>query len=126
MELQGLDKTSALVSFSSCPSFLCPSAELELEKGFLQDKGQKLIRTIHKAGGVLHPIPENLIALSRGKLKHGNNKKITQTTERDNLGIKAEFNLIQALVGPIYFMQDNGIVVHLTALEVPNKLTSEN
>lgn len=63
-------------------------------------------------------------------LKHSNNKKITQTTERDNLGIKTDFNLIQALVGPIYFikqfMQDNGIAVHLKALAVPNKLTSEN
>lgn len=54
---------------------------------------------------MLHPIPENLIAHSRGKLKHSDNKKITQTTERDNLGIKTDFNLIQALVGPIYFIK---------------------
>lgn len=44
--------------------------------------------------------------------------------------IKSDFNLIQAPFGPIYFikyfMQDNSIIVHLTVLEAPNKLTSEN
>lgn len=51
-------------------------------------------------------------------------------TETDNLRIKSDFNLIQAPFGPIYFikyfMQDNSIIVHLTVLEAPNKLTSEN
>lgn len=51
---------------------------------------------------MLHPIPENLIALSRGNLE-----KIPTTTtiikKKDNLGIKSDFNLIQAPFGPIYF-----------------------
>lgn len=50
---------------------------------------------------MLHPIPEHLIALNRGKLGKKNNKR----TEKDNLGIKSDFNLIQAPFGPIYFIK---------------------
>lgn len=86
------------------------------------------MRTIHKPywKRVLHPIPEHLIALNRQKV----GKKKNIRTEKDNLGIKTDFNLIQAPIGPIYFikqfMQANGITEPLTALEAPNKLTSEN
>lgn len=45
-------------------------------------------------------------------------------------GMKADFNLKQALLGPIYFikelMQNNGCTVHQMALKSPNKLTSKN
>lgn len=46
------------------------------------------------------------------------------------MGMKADFNLKQALLGPIYFieelMQNNGCTVHQMALKSPNKLTSKN
>lgn len=54
---------------------------------------------------MLHPIPENLIALNREKLEKLIIIKKIKKTEKDNLGIKSDFSLIQALFGPIYFIK---------------------
>lgn len=56
---------------------------------------------------MLHPIPENLIALNGGKLEKIPPPPptiiIIKKNQKDNLGIKSDFNLIQAPFGPIYF-----------------------
>lgn len=67
-------RTSALPLFPLLSLLPINTSSFGLEKAFYTahqgTEGQKLIRTIHKPywKRVLHPIPENLIALHRGKL----------------------------------------------------------